>query len=42
MTLCGAEDYDATDDDGVTLTYSASGGGYGSLRLSGDRRDGHG
>ena len=30
LTLCGAEDYDATDDT-ATLTYSASGGGYGSL-----------
>ena len=30
LTVCGAEDYDATDDT-ATLTYSASGGGYGSL-----------
>ena len=30
LTLCGAEDYDATDDT-ATLTYSASGGGYGAL-----------
>ena len=30
LTLCGAEDYDASDDT-ATLTYSASGGGYGSL-----------
>ena len=30
LTLCGAEDYDATDDT-ATLTYGASGGGYGSL-----------
>ena len=31
LTVCGAEDYDATDDE-ASLTYSASGGGYGSLR----------
>ena len=30
LTVCGAEDYDASDDT-ATLTYSASGGGYGSL-----------
>ena len=28
--MCGAEDYDATDDE-ASLTYSASGGGYSSL-----------
>ena len=31
LTVCGAEDYDAADDTGASLTYSASGGGYGSL-----------
>ena len=30
LTVCGAEDYDATDDE-ASLTYSASGGGYSSL-----------
>ena len=30
LTVCGAEDYDASDDT-ANLTYSASGGGYGSL-----------
>ena len=31
LTVCGAEDYDAADDEGAMLTYSAVGGGYGSL-----------
>ena len=30
LTVCGAEDYDATNDT-ADLSYSASGGGYGSL-----------
>ena len=30
LTVCGAEDYDAADDE-ASLTYSASGGGYSSL-----------
>ena len=30
LTVCGAEDYNATND-AAALTYSASGGGYGSL-----------
>ena len=30
LTVCGAEDYDASNDE-ASLTYSASGGGYGTL-----------
>ena len=31
LTVCGAEDYDAADDEGASLTYSASGGGYSAV-----------